>query len=61
MSTTALDSARATAIKGATAWKAQRRCDGNKGTMGMEGATAMDGVLGAKNGANMGDIIAEAV
>jgi hypothetical protein len=27
----------------------------------MEGATTMDGVLGAKNGANWGDIIAEAV
>jgi hypothetical protein len=29
--------------------------------MEMEGATAMDGVLGAKNGANWGDIIVEAV
>jgi hypothetical protein len=29
--------------------------------MGMEGATIMDGVLGAKNGANWGNIIAEAV
>jgi hypothetical protein len=29
--------------------------------MEMEGAMAMDGVLGAKNRANWGDIIAEAV
>jgi hypothetical protein len=29
--------------------------------MAMEGATAMDGALGAENGANWGDIIAEAV
>ncbi len=29
--------------------------------MGMKGATTMDGVLGAKNGANWGEIIAEAV
>jgi hypothetical protein len=29
--------------------------------MGMEGATEMDGVLGVKNGANWGDIIAEVV
>ena len=32
-----------------------------KGTLGMEGATAMDGVLGVENGANLGNIIAEAV
>jgi hypothetical protein len=29
--------------------------------MGMEGAMTMDGVLGAKNGENWGNIIAEAV
>ena len=41
--------------------KAQRRCGGNVRTMEMEGATTMDGALGAKNGANWGDIIAEVV
>ena len=51
-----MDSARATTIKGATG-----NVMATKGTMGMEGSTAMDGALGAKNGANWGDIIAEAV
>ncbi len=45
----------------ATVWKAWQQRDGNEGTIGMEGATAMGGLLGAKNGANMGDIIVEAV
>ncbi len=43
------------------AWKAQWQRKGNEGTMGMENTMAMDGVLGAKNGANWGDIIVEAV
>jgi hypothetical protein len=60
-----MDSARATEFEGATAMQWQGRHDGNatatEGTMGMEGATAMGGALVMKNGANWGDIIAEAV
>ena len=64
MLTTAMDSARATAIEGAGATRRRGRCDGNvaatEGTMGMEGAMTMDVAFGAKNGANWGNIIAEA-
>jgi hypothetical protein len=43
-------------VEGTTATQQQL-----KAKMGMEGTTAMDGALGAENGANWGDIIAEAV
>ncbi len=51
--------ARARGINGATA---TRRCERHNGNaMAMEGATAMDGVLGVENGAIWGDNIAVAV
>ncbi len=60
-----MDSARVTVIKGATTTRRRGRHAGNVmakyGTVGMDGAMTMDGALGAKNGANWGDIIAEAV
>ena len=62
---TAMDSARAMAIGGATAtqWCGRRTCNAMAtcGTTEIEGAMAMDGALGAENGANWGNIIAEAV
>ncbi len=62
MSMTAMDSVRVMAIDGdAMAWKAQRRRDGNVRHNGDGRHNGNGRGVGVENGANWGDIIAEAV
>ena len=60
-----MDSTRATAIDRVAArrWRGRhnRNTMATYGTTAMEGAMAMDELLGVENGANCGDIIAKAV